>query len=52
MPLAGLQTPGCLQAAGAAQVMAVPAVQTPAWQVSSVVHMLPSLHMLPFVALA
>jgi hypothetical protein len=51
-PVAGAHTPACLQGAAAGQVSAVPAVQTPAWQVSVVVHMLPSSQPLPFMALA
>jgi hypothetical protein len=50
-PVDGLQVPGTLQA-GAVHVVAVPGMHVPAWQLSPTVHMLPSLHVVPFVTAA
>ncbi|PTL82502.1 hypothetical protein DAT35_16960 [Vitiosangium sp. GDMCC 1.1324] len=48
VPVAGLQVPTSWHWSEAGQVAGVPAVQTPAWQVSGVVHALPSLQAAPF----
>ena len=46
-PVAGLQ-PSVVQALPSSQSSAVPAVQTPAWQVSAPLQTLPSAHAVPF----
>ena len=46
-PVAGLHTPAWWHWSGVGQTTALPPVQTPAWQVSTWVQALPSLHAAP-----
>jgi hypothetical protein len=46
-PVPGLQTPATWHWSLAEQTVAVPALQTPVWQVSPLVHEFPSLHVVP-----
>ena len=50
VPSAGLQVPATWHWSDAVQTFAVPPMQAPAWQVSPVVHALPSLQVVPFGA--
>src|SRR5215831_15042575 len=49
-PVVGAQVPATWHWSEAVQTLAVPPVQTPAWQASPVVQALPSLHVVPLVA--
>lgn len=48
-PFAGLHVPALWHWSSGLQTVEVPPVQVPAWQLSLLVHALPSLHVTPFV---
>ena len=50
IPVAGSQAPTVVQAVAAGHVTAVPAEQTPLWQVSAPLQALPSVQLVPFAA--
>jgi hypothetical protein len=50
-PVVGLHVPGLWQESPAAHLTELPAVQTPAWQVSFKSQAFPSLHAVPFDAI-